>query len=76
MDEEIAKALRELSEKINDVQRKIDRYFNNRCDNNAENIALVDCGIMDMAGEVSVHDEAIKELANVVSDLAEGKEIA
>lgn len=73
MDAEIAKAINRLSEKINNVQKRIDQYFENRCDQSAESISLTDGGIMDMAEIVSTHEEAIKELAGIISDMAEEK---
>ena len=70
MDAETAKALKSLSEKINAVDRKIDKYFGNRCDQNAEEISVADGGIVEMADIISAHDEAITELATLVSGLS------
>lgn len=75
MDAEVARELKTLSEKINAVDRKIDKYFGNRCDQNAEEISVADGGIMEMADIISAHDEAIGELANLISDMMTESEV-
>ena len=70
MDAETARAINALSKKVNDLTRRLDLYLGSRCDQNAEEINLADGGIMDMANIISSHDEAIAELAEIVSDLS------
>lgn len=73
MDKETAKAINSLSKKINDIQLQLDRYFGNRCDQNSENIKIDENGLLEVAETVSLHDEAITELAQLVSDLKESE---
>lgn len=70
MDSETAKAINSLSKKVNDIARRLDSFLGSRCDKNVEEIRIADGGIMDMANIISAHDEAITELANIVSDLS------
>lgn len=70
MDAETARAINALSKKVNDLTRRLDSYLGSRCDQNAEEISVADGGIMDMAYIISSHDEAIAELAEIVSDLS------
>ena len=74
MDAETAKAINAISKKVNDLARRLDEHLGNRCDQNAEEISLADGGIMDMANIISSHDEAITELAAIVSDLSTAQE--
>lgn len=73
MDNETAKALNNLSKKINAIQLQLDRYFGIRCDENLENIKMDENGLLEVAETVSLHDDAITELAQLVSDLKEGE---
>ena len=73
MDKETAKAINSLSKKINDIQLQLDKYFGNRCDENSNNIKMDENGLLDVAETVSLHDEAITELAQLVSDLKESE---
>ena len=73
MDKETVKAINNLSKKINDIQLQLDRYFGNRCDQNSENIKIDENGLLEVAETVSLHDEAITELAQLVSDLKESE---
>ena len=73
MDKETAKAINSLSKKINDIQLQLDRYFGNRCNQNSENIKIDENGLLEVAETVSLHDEAITELAQLVSDLKESE---
>lgn len=70
MDAETARAINALSKKVNDLTRRLDSYLGSRCDQNAEEISLADDGIMDIANVVSSHEEAITELAAIVSELS------
>lgn len=40
MDRETAKAINNISNKLNEVERKLDMFFNQKCDTNAENIEI------------------------------------
>lgn len=70
MDAETAKALNSLSQKINNIDRKLDEYFNHRCDKSDEDISVNNGGITEIGDVVSAHDGAIEELAMLISDLS------
>lgn len=42
MDKETAKAINNISKKSNEVERRLNEYFGKKCDENAENIEMVD----------------------------------
>lgn len=48
MTKEIAKAINDVSKKLNDMGSKSDRYFNQRCDENKEAIITAEQTITDM----------------------------
>lgn len=73
MDIEVAKALNELSKKINSIQLQLDRYFSMKHEENSADIKLSENGLLDIAEIVSSHDGAIFDLAEVVSALKEGE---
>ena len=66
---EIYKAINNVSKKINDVEYKLDEVLHYLHLNNAEKITDNENGILDMADSVSVHDEAIMELAELISNV-------
>lgn len=70
MDAETAKAINAVSKKMNQVDRKLDRFISLLCAKNAEEINVADGGIMEIADIISAHDEAITELATLVSELS------
>lgn len=73
MDNEVAKALNELSKKINSIQLQLDRYFTIKHEENLTDIKLSENGLLEVAEMVSLHDEAISELARIVSELKESE---
>ena len=73
MDIEVAKALNELSKKINAIQLQLDRYFSIKHEENLTDIKLSENGLLEVAEMVSSHDEAISELAEMVSELKESE---
>ena len=73
MDIEVAKALNELSKKINAIQLQSDRYFTIKHEENLTDIKLSENGLLEVAEMVSSHDEAISELARIVSELKESE---
>ena len=73
MDIEVAKALNELSKKINAIQLQLDRYFTIKHEENLTDIKLSENGLLEVAEMVSSHDEAIYELARIVSELKESE---
>ena len=73
MDNEVAKALNELSKKINSIQLQLDRYFTIKHEENLTDIKLSENGLLEVAEMVSSHDEAISELAGIVSELKESE---
>jgi methyl-accepting chemotaxis protein len=68
MNNEIAKALNALSVKINELARRIDVFFNSRCDTNKEYIGDNTSGIIDLANVSSEFDGAITEMAELLSE--------
>lgn len=73
MDIEVAKALNELSKKINAIQLQLDRYFTIKHEENLTDIKLSENGLLEVAEMVSSHDEAISELVGIVSELKESE---
>ena len=73
MDNEVAKALNELSKKINSIQLQLDRYFTIKHEENLTDIKLSENGLLEVAEMVSLHDEVISELARIVSELKESE---
>lgn len=67
----IYKAINAVSQKVNEIQKRLDDYLGNRCDANEKSIDITDGGLMDVANILSSHDEAITELASVVSNMSE-----
>ena len=73
MDNEVAKALNELSKKINSIQLQLDRYFTIKHEENSADIKLSENGLLEVAEMISSHGEAISELAGIVSELKESE---
>ena len=73
MDIEVAKAINKLSKKINSIQLQLDRYFSIKHEENLTDIKLSENGLLEVAEMVSSHDEAISELAGIVSELKESE---
>ena len=73
MDKETAKAINELSKKMNSIQLQLDRYFSMKHEENLTDIKLSENGLLEVAEMISSHDEAISELAGIVSELKESE---
>lgn len=73
MDIEVAKAINELSKKINSIQLQLDRYFTMKHEENLTDIKSSENGLLEVAEMISSHDEAISELAGIVSELKESE---
>lgn len=73
MDIEVAKAINELSKKMNAIQLQLDRYFSMKHEKNSTDIKLSENGLLEVAEMVSSHDEVISELAGIVSELKESE---
>ena len=73
MDIEVAKAINELSKKINSIQLQLDRYFTMKHEENLTDIKLSENGLLEVAEMISSHDEAISELAGIISELKESE---
>lgn len=71
MDAETAKAINNLSKRMNAMERKLEDFLLAKHEENKLAIETADGGIMDIAEVVSIHDEAIAEIAGAVSGLAE-----
>ena len=50
--DEIFKAINNVSKKVNDIQKRLDEYFGNRCDVNEEGISVVDSTMQVMTEEI------------------------
>lgn len=71
MDAEVAKALNKILKRLNEVELKMEQFLLSKYHENKESINLTEVGIMDMADVLSVHDEAIEELAEIVAEMSE-----
>lgn len=71
MDRETLKTINSISKKINEMQRRLDIYFNEKCKENKiltnENL---DC-IFELAEVSQNYDECATEIENIVSDNSE-----
>lgn len=71
MDAEVAKALNKILKRLNEVELKMEQFLLSKYHENKESINLTEVGIMDVADVLSVHDEAIEELAEIVAEMSE-----
>lgn len=71
--ENIYKAINNVSKKVNDIEKKLDDVLHDLHKQNAEKIEMDENGIIDIADSVSAHDDAIMELAEIVSSIVEGE---
>lgn len=67
MDQETAKAINDLSKRMNNIEQQLEKFLLLKHEENREAIRTADGGIVDIAEIVSTHDEAIAELAEIVS---------
>lgn len=73
MNSEIAKAINTLSKRLFNVEQKLEKFLLDKHNENKERIEVSDGGIIDMAETISLHDEVICELAEVISNIVEGE---
>lgn len=64
MDAEILKAINNISKRVTEVERKLENFLLGRQE-------VTNGGLADIADIISGHDEAIADLAVVVSEIAE-----
>lgn len=74
MDMETAKAINNVSKRLNEVEKKLESFLLGKHKENRESIAVTDGGLVDVAEAVSVQDEAITELAGLLAGLASEEE--
>lgn len=72
MDHETAKAIADVTKRLNDVEKQLETFLLGKYEENKRSIATTDGGIVDIAEIVSTHDETIAELAELV---AAGQEV-
>lgn len=73
MNPEILKAINTLSKRLFSVEQELEKFLLDKHNKNKERIETSDGGIMDMAETISLHDEVLCELAEVVSNIVEGE---
>lgn len=71
MTKEIAKAINTVSKKVNEIQKKIDSYFTNRCEDNEISINDNSDCIIELGEMSNSTDECSEEIAEIVSDNAD-----
>ena len=74
MDKEIAKAINDVSRRLTEAEQKIELFLLNKHEQNKEAISITDDGVVDIADILNTHDEAIADLANVISEISEMRE--
>lgn len=72
LDKETAKAIQALNLKIYKLQKQIEAFYMDRHKENAIKIETDESGILEIADSVSAHDDAILELAEIISSLDGG----
>ena len=70
MTREIAMALGNLSEKINEVGRRVDNLYAQLHQENADNIDINANGIDGLAETIEMQNEALDDLATTVAELS------
>lgn len=64
MESETLKVINNISKRLNEVERKLEQFLLNKQE-------VTNNGVADIANIISGHDEAIADLAVVVSEIAE-----
>ena len=75
MNKEIIKVFNNLSKRLFRVEKKLETFLLDKHYQNKEKIETSDGGIMDIADILSLHDEVICELAEVLSSIVEGESL-
>lgn len=68
MDMETARAINAVSNKVNDVARRLDEYFNMRTDENKQGVIDAQNATCELSEEV---DERISDIENALCELSE-----
>ena len=71
MTKEVAQAFGHMSEKINEMGRRIDNLYAQLHSENAENIETNTEGINELAGTIDAQNMALNDLATAVAELEE-----
>lgn len=71
MDKETAKAINDLSKKINGIETKLDRFFNNRADENKENITVTQNGLVETFENTEINAQSIIDVENSIVEIYE-----
>ena len=66
---QIYQAIAAVSEKVNDISRRLDDCYKMITDNNTENIGINAAGIDGLAETVGMQNEALNDLAAAVAEL-------
>lgn len=67
MDAEVAKAINNVSKRLNEVERQLEQFLLGKHEENKTSIETTDGGVAELADLISVHDDAIAELAEIVA---------
>jgi hypothetical protein len=65
----IYQAINAVSQKINEISKRLDNFTSMKHKENADKISEDELGIVDVADIISEQNEAILELADIVDDL-------
>lgn len=68
MDAKVLIAINNISKRLNKVERKLEKFLLDKQE-------ITNGGLADIADIISIHDEAIADLAGLVSEIAENKEV-
>lgn len=71
MDMETAKAINAVSNKVNDVARRLDEYFNIRTNENKQGVIDAQNATCELSVEI---DERISDIENALCELSEQEE--
>lgn len=67
MDAEVAKAINNVSKRLNEVESRLDQFFMEKHNESTKSIETTDGGLVEVADLVSAHDDAIVELAELIA---------
>jgi methyl-accepting chemotaxis protein len=71
----IYQAINAVSQRVNNVQKLLDRLTLAKHQENADKITEDESGMIDIAELIDEQNDAILELADIVSQMAEGEEV-
>lgn len=64
MDAEVLRAINNLSKRVNKIEKNLEKFLLDKQE-------ITNGGLADIADIISIHDEAITDLASLVSEIAE-----